>query len=179
MAIRTLPDINYIREILDYDAETGVFTWRSRPKEHFRTQAVLVRWGILFAGRRAGTIDGGGYIRIRINNEYYRAHRLVWLLARGHPIPVEIDHINGNKADNRAENLRAATKVENGANSRMRADNKTGFKGVFRIKSGRYRAKIDINRQQIHVGYFKTLKEAAEARKEAAERIHGPFARHT
>ena len=177
MAIKAIPDVAVIRELLDFT--DGVFTWRPRPRGYFRSEHEFRRWNTRFSRKTAGTVDSSGYVRIRFGNEYHRAHRLVWLLAHGIPVPDEIDHVNGVKSDNRPENLRKATRIENGANSRMRADNKTGFRGVFQVRDGLFRAKININRRQIHLGYFSTVEEAAAARREGATRLMGAFARHT
>ena len=180
MAIRTLPDREFVRECLDYDPRTGEFRWRNRPPSHFRSAHEYGRWNTRFARTIAGATDKATrYRRILINARAYKAHRIAWLLICGEPLPAEIDHIDGDRGNNRIDNLRAATKLENGANSRIRPDNKTGFKGVFRLTDGRFRAKININYKQIHIGYFATLEEAAEARRAAAIRLNGEFARHT
>jgi hypothetical protein len=111
----------YVREILDYNPETGVFTWQKLPK--FRSDRT---------GKVAGCPDDRGYIRIRINNHYYRAHRLAWLIMTGEsPGALDVDHRNRNKSDNRWQNLRLATRAQNNANAPYKpGSNKHGFKGV-------------------------------------------------
>src|SRR5438045_2733801 len=81
------------------------------------------------------------YVFIRVDRRCYRAHRLAWLYMTGE-MPIEVDHLNLNRADNRWQNLRVATRVQNAANSPARRPSITGIKGVRRLKSGRWYARI-------------------------------------
>ena len=170
MAPKILPDRAYVRDILDYNPETGLFRWRPRP--------------LVYAFRHAGDVAGWNnrgthnYIRIELDGAGYLAHRLAWLLVHGEPVPPIIDHIDGDTRNNRIDNLRASTKAENCANGVRRHHNTTGVKGVIRKPNGRFEAFVGYRSKRIHVGYFATLEEAAAARHEAAERLHGAFARH-
>ena len=145
-----------LRSILRHDPKTGRFHWRqSRPG--VRKDSV------------AGSIDDKGYRVIRINRVLYKAHRLVWLYYHG-TSPEIIDHINHDREDNRLENLRAATISENNANTDLRSDNSTGFKGVSYHKgSGRYIAKLCGKT----LGYFRSPEEAARKYTEAATEKFG------
>ena len=159
MAPKTLPDRELARQLLDYNPATGVFT---RPN-----------------GQVTGEVTYRGYIRIKVARGRYLAHRLAWLLAYGEPVPTNLDHIDGNRANNRIANLRAATGSQNCANGKKRMTNRSGVKGVYFDKSiGKYRVYIYINGRRTHYGTFKTLIEAAACRIEAAEKLHGDFARH-
>lgn len=91
------------------------------------------------------------------------------------PDEMLIDHISGNKLDNRRSNLRIATKSQNGMNRKVNLNNKLGVKGVD-LFQGKYRATININLKRIHLGYFNTIEEAAEARRRAEEFYFGEFA---
>jgi hypothetical protein len=120
-----------------------------------------------------------GYLRIYINRRGLLAHRLAWLTTYGEPVPPVIDHIDGNTSNNRLNNLRASNYPNNLANAKLHRDTTTGVKGVFQIKkNGRFLAYITRNRQKHHIGIYDTIEEAAEARREAAVRLHGDFARH-
>jgi hypothetical protein len=151
---------------LSYDPATGHFMWRQR------------RGGRAVAGAEAGSINNRGYRWICIDGCLYLAHRLAWLYVYGVWPSAEIDHIDGDPANNRLANLREATRAENGRNLRRRADNTSGAKGVCFEKSvGRWRASINVNGSQRHLGYFNTVKDATAAYDAAALRHHGEFAR--
>jgi hypothetical protein len=108
----------------------------------------------------------------------FYAHRLAWLLVYGHPVPSSIDHIDGDGGNNRISNLRASSMAENIANSKLRYDSTTRVKGVWKRGDGQFQAKITVNYRQISIGTYATLEEAAEARRKAANQLHGAFARH-
>src|SRR5690349_20811660 len=111
-----------VRQVLSYDAITGQFTWRV-------SKGLRVR-----AGGNAGFVAQGantGYVIIGIDGRQYRAHRLAWFYVTGEWPPDEIDHINGNRADNRWANLRPATVAENQRNRAKSKRNTSGYKGVY------------------------------------------------
>ena len=163
---------NYLKSILSYDPETGVFTWKERsdvPKES----------NSRFAGKEAGSKRKGGntsYIYIMINFNLYLAHRLAWLYMTGEWPHEDTDHIDGNGLNNRFKNLRLATRGQNKANSRVRKDNKLGVKGVDRY-GNKYRARIRINGRLTYLGYFNTAQEASAAYEKAARVYFGEFAK--
>jgi hypothetical protein len=183
-----LPDISFVRECLTYNRRTGTFRWRKRPPHHFPSLRIRNTWNKRFAGKTAGFLCQGGPRRVYWTIEFagegrHKAHRLVWLLERGEPVPPLIDHKDSDSLNNRISNLRAATKSQNGANQR-RQDRKTtsGVKGVFR-HSRRYPrtpfvAHIAIDKIRYHLGYFSSLEEAVAARQKAATKLHGRFSRH-
>lgn len=154
-----------LRDYLNYSPETGIFTWRTTRRRHW------------LLGTIAGAVHSGGYIRIYIDGREYYAHRLAWLYVHGEWPKHQIDHINGDRNDNRISNLREATSTQNHANTRIRSDNKTGMKGVsIHSGSGRWRARIMLGRKEKHLGFFETKEEAAEAYKAAAQERFGEFA---
>jgi hypothetical protein len=117
-----------------------------------------------------------GYLCVKVNSVKYRAHRVVWLMTYGAWPVGQIDHINGVRDDNRVENLRDVTVTGNQQNQHRRVDNKSGVTGV--TSEGPYwRAKIRANGKRIDLGTFKTLEEAAAARK-AAEALYGFHPNH-
>ena len=168
MAPATLPPRDLVLQLLRYDAATGEFIWKPRANTW---------WNGRYAGKTAGSVKPDGRVDIAIGHRIYKAHRLVWLYIHGEPVPDVIDHVDHNRRNNRFSNLRAATKLQNGANSRVRKNNTTGVKGVG-LWHGYYRARIMYEGKDITIGCFKTLEEAAKARFEAASRLHGTFARH-
>lgn len=131
------------------------------------------------AGERVGYIcRKSGYVRFRHATGNLYVHRLIWELFNGAiPDGMQIDHINGDRADNRIENLRLVTQQSNLRNARMRDSNRTGITGVTRLPSGRFRARIGDKGRTIYLGNFDSELSARNARKAAEERL-GYHANH-
>lgn len=126
----------------------------------------------------SGSPNKAGYLRTRVLGRLYYNHHLVWFLHHG-SWPSALDHINGNRADNRLENLRICNHQQNMRNASRRADSKTGVKGVgWREDKQKYRARIGINGKEMCLGHFVTLDEARSAVEAARTTHHGEFARH-
>lgn len=159
-----------VRELLHYDPETGVFRWR---KKHARC---------IRAGDIAGCLDrfGAGYWRIRIDGKGYSGHRLAWLYVHGKWPEQVIDHINGDRADNRIANLREATHRQNQQNrTRVQRNNTSGVRGVTWDKvTKRWRAYIENMGHTICLGRYDDKERAAKARRDAELRLfsHSSFA---
>jgi hypothetical protein len=151
-----------LRELLTYYPESGDFV-RNVAASYTRP------------GTIAGWLTEYGYIRIRIDGENYLAHRLAFFYTHGDWPSDEIDHINGNRADNRISNLRLAATAQNAQNRRRRRDNKSGLKGV-RSNGEKWRASIRQNGRRHHLGYFDTAALAHAAYHEAAQKLFGEFA---
>ena len=108
---------------------------------------------------------------------YLKAHRLAWFFVYGEWPQKQIDHINGNKSDNRISNLRLATASQNLSNKGITKSNTSGYKGVsFNRTKKKWMASIKVNKKSINLGYFLTPEEASEAYKAAAIKHHGEFA---
>jgi hypothetical protein len=152
-----------LRELVHYDPTTGVFTRK-------------VLCGGRVEGSIAGTLHCDGYLKFSVDNRLYLAHRLAWLFVYGEWPPNQIDHINGNRADNRIVNLRLATPAENSRNRRRHQNNISGFKGVIRQRA-KWHAQIMVNGRWHRLGGFSTPEEAHAAYCEAAPKFHGEFAR--
>lgn len=167
--------LEYLRASLRYDPETGVFTWA---KDNILAGGAKV----VSNGDRAGTINADGYRQIQFKidgrKRGFKEHRLAWLLVHGKWPTNQIDHVNGDRSDNRIVNLREATNSQNMMNRKLNANSGSGVKGVsFHRGSQRWRARLQFNGKRIHLGDFKN-KEAAEIAYEAAAKRHfGEFAR--
>jgi len=136
--------IEHLRESLDYNAQTGIFTWR---KNHRRPDLI---------GKTAGSIHSAGYISIAIHNVKRLAHRLAWFHVTGVMPEGNIDHINGNKLDNSFANLRQVTRFGNLQNMRQATKaNKVGLLGVS-AHQGKWRAQIMVNGKRIRASGFDT-----------------------
>jgi len=148
-------------ELLEIDIEKGVFNWKH------------TMGGKAKKGQKAGAIGKNGYITIRIDQVDYLAHRLMWLYVYGAFPMLGIDHIDRDKTNNKPINLRLATPKQNGENKLLNSNNSSGHRGVFfrkYLKSKPYAVSIMNNRKTIHVGYFATIEEAIQARKEAEDK---------
>lgn len=119
-------------------------------------------------GTTLGSIDGKGYLNCQLFKIQYKVHRLIWLYHYGEFPNENIDHIDGNRINNRIENLREASLQENVKNLSIDKRNKTGVTGVIKSRwANSFEASISVNKKQIHLGTFRTLNEAIIARKNA------------
>lgn len=163
-----------VRELLDYNHETGVFTWRARPGYSGKRSA----WNKKWAGKTAGSRHSDGYVVIRINKKCFYAHRLAWMFVHGDEPDRHIDHINGIAGDNRIANLRLATAAENNRNRGVSARSTSKVKGVSWCKDGqKWGAWTSVNGKSIPLGRFDSIEEARRAYSEAVARLHGDFGR--
>jgi hypothetical protein len=151
-----------LQELLDYDPNTGVFTWR-------------VARGNAKAGSIAGHRGGRGYWSISINGRPYRAHRLAWLWIYGLWPSGILDHKNRIKDDNRISNIRECSETENLRNRGRFTNNQSGTTGVYRATDNTWCARITVNYKNIHLGVFRAIDDAIAARKAAEARYFGPF----
>jgi len=149
-----------LKKLLNYNKATGVFTWLNT-----RRGAQI--------NSIAGTLDFGGYVRIQINKKVYKAHRLAWVYIYGVSPKKEIDHINGNKKDNRICNLRDVSTSENSKNSKLYCTNTSGVVGITYNKiSMKWIAQITVNYKNIRLGTFKNKKDAIESRTQANQKYN-------
>lgn len=125
----------------------------------------------------AGAVNIQGYIHIGFDGKYYRAHRIAWFLHYGEQPPIILDHIDGNKTNNKISNLREATPNENQYNQKLARHNTSGVKGVSWNKgTNKWQAHIQINGKKKNLGYYTCIEEAEQAVKEAREQLHKEFA---
>jgi len=156
---------DYLRRVLRYDMDTGEFVW------------LLALSRNVEAGSKAGCLRQDGYRVICVGRRRYPEHRLAWLYVHGEWPPDDIDHINGDRADNRLANLRLATRTMNNGNSKRRTDNTSGHKGVYwNAQRGKWQAKIRRKGVEKHLGLFDDKAAAAAAYRRAAESLFGEFA---
>jgi hypothetical protein len=160
-----LPTPQYLRQVLDYDPTTGILTWRFRPWEMFTKGKYGHSWNSRWAGKNAFRKCEMGYLRGSVAGKKLLAHRVIWAMHYDHWPDGQIDHINGDRSDNRIENLREVSAAQNSQNHTVRADNTSGHVGV--TWSAR-RSKWMVRVGKTFVGYYADLMQAAEARKSAA-----------
>ena len=177
MAKRPIPTPEMLRQLLDYDPETGTLTWRERPLSFFfgSSEATRVRgwkiWNAKYPGRSAGVLTNG-YISVKIFDRMYLAHRIIWAMVHG-VWRDQIDHINGNPNDNRLSNLRSVSQKINQRNQRRHKTNTSGRTGVsWNRFRGCWVAYIRIGRQTKYLGGFQSFDMAVSAR-QVAEKQYG------
>ena len=153
-----------INRLLRYDELSGNIYWKVSPGK-----------GVL-AGSSACKTHTAGYMRINYKGVQMLSHRVAWVLYYGAWPESFIDHINGNGHDNSIKNLRVATPSQNQMNRAINGNNKSGHKGVHR-KGSKWRSQITFNGNQLIIGVFDTVEEAASAYETASKRYHKEFAR--
>lgn len=152
-----------VQLMLDYDPTSGHFTWKIKRRGKN-------------IGVPAGYLEKTGYRRIRIYGKPYNAHRLAWLYTHGKWPQGVIDHIDGNRDNNRINNLREATLTQNQYNRRVKCTSSTGRKGVsLARREGRYQSQITIGGVKKFIGYFDTIEEGVCAYNKAAIAAQGEF----
>ena len=156
------------RKPIDVDEVKKTFRIRNGNLERLNYRYPNGKWTVV--KNWGNTSDG--YCQVWFNGTMIRYHNIIWVLSTGKDIPqgLEIDHINGNKLDNRIENLRVVSHRKNGQNMKVHRDGQlVGCYYHKRVK--RYVSKIQINSKLIHVGYYETEQEAHEAYKIACKHI--------
>lgn len=164
-----------LRAILDYNPESGEFTWKKRPITEFATARACSVWNARYQGTKAGSPSSTGHVLLSIGSRKYCAHRVAWLYVNG-AWPCEvIDHKDGNQANNALANLRICDQSLNNANQRLRRDSTFGMKGVCQVGQ-RYAAQIHVRGKHVHLGMFDSPEQANLAYLNAARRYFGAFA---
>lgn len=172
-----------VKRLFDYDDETGDLIWRKRDRSEFTAgrqngEAAWKIWNSRNAGQKIRNLNTYGYLRVAVSGKRYFAHRIIWLWVHGEWPEGEIDHINGNRADNRIENLRVVDRQGNTRNLAARSDNTSGVTGVsYAKRDGVYLAYITVDKKVRVLGRFDSFDDAVAARK-AAEKKHGFHPNH-
>ena len=155
---------DYLKEIFDYK-DGNLFR---KTKTSNRTKV----------GDVVGSKNGNGYLRVSVLGKYFYVHRIVFMWHFGY-LPNEIDHIDGNKSNNKIENLREATHLQNGKNLTLRLSNKVGINGVrFDSDRRKWASSICINKKKKHLGRFANIEDAILARKNAEIEFFGEWSRN-
>lgn len=162
------PSAERVRSLFDFDPETGVLSWKNSVSHRS-------------AGKRVGNaLLKDGYRRVSVDDSSWAEHRIIWLYVHGFWPPEEIDHINGNRTDNRILNLRLANRSQNASNARKPITNSSGYKGVGLHKHHgrmRWRASICVNGKQRTLGHRDRPEDAYKLYCEAARKFKGEYAR--
>lgn len=151
--IKQTPSLAELLEQLRYDSTSGKLFWNLRLDGSNGAKSFNGKLG----GKEAGTATGRNYLIIKIDGTPYYAHRLVWKLVTGNEVVGCIDHIDGNPGNNKFENLRDVTLAQNAWNTKLRAGNSSGFRGVsFNRKLEKWIARIRVDGEQKYLGIFES-----------------------
>lgn len=172
----TAPTPERLREVLDYNPETGELVWKK----------MLSNKGPVGQVAGSPTRDGGpnssGHIQVGVDNHNRAAHYWIWLMMTGEPPPAgtEIDHIDQDGTNNRWSNLRLLTRTGNMENVTFpNSHNKSGFRGVdFHAATGKWRACIRVQGKQKCLGYFVDPEIASAAYLQAKADLHPAWNPH-
>lgn len=180
--MKKLPEKSKLDEILRYDPETGNLFWKKRPdclfaNGDFHSQSGRAnQWNAKYAGKEAFTATNAkGYKVGAVFGIGFLAHRVIWKMIHGRDPKRQIDHIDGNPANNRETNLREATPHQNACNRKVPIQSKFGHRGVKKENNG-WRAAIKSKGVLFDLGKFDTLKEAVSVYQDASKIHHGDFA---
>lgn len=171
MADAALIPIEQLAEMISYDPDTGALTWLRRDRKYFPSDRSWKIWNARFPGKPAiAGKHSRGYLTGTVDSVQHYAHRVCWALAKGGWPEGEIDHINGDRTDNRIANLRDVSRGENNKNKQIGVRNRSGALGVMLDHTGRYRVRITVNYRTIELGRYGNFIEALSVRKAAEER---------
>jgi hypothetical protein len=166
---KELPSQEFLKECFDYNEITGDLIWKER---EFGLLGLTDRSIKCFNSKYAGTIVGGktsgGYIRFELFNKKYLAHRIIYQMCYSIeklPDDYVIDHRDGNSSNNLIDNLKLATRIENGVNKKISCNNTSGATGIGIADNGKYTSSLRIDGKNIRFGTFDTLDEAVRARR--------------
>lgn len=182
MTRKILPDADILRQIFEYNSETGHLFWRIRDADVCPDKRTRNTFNTKFGGKPVGGIrksDRLQYYEAQITpyGKFF-AHRIIWKMHYGTEPPEIMDHADGNGLNNKIDNLREASIFQNGWNAQRSSRNKSGFKGVsFNAEKKKWRAAIHVNGKTKLLGYFSTPEDASEAYKKEAAALHGVFVR--
>ena len=180
-----LPSPKLLRKLMRYDPRTGELFWRERTPDMFiaterrSSKSLCKAWNKRYAGKQTFKAKHVfGYMHGTICGKTISAHRVAWAILHNEWPATQIDHIDGNPANNKQDNIRLATAAQNSQNRKLPKHNTSGIKGVFWSKhKNRWHARIGHNGKKIHIGYFKTKRQAATAYANKASSLHGEFFR--
>lgn len=161
--MKHLPSLERLNYLFVYCPDDGIIRWKNPTSNRIK------------AGSIAGKTGPRQYLTIGVDKERFLVHRIVFKMMTGHDPQESVDHINGDTSDNRWLNLRDCTQQQNTYNARIRKDNITGCKNVYRTHSGTFQVKLNFDRKLKCIGTFDNLELASLVAEEARNKYHGTF----
>lgn len=183
---KQLPSPEVLHKLLRYEPIDGAIFWLPRYADSFSDSGrggqagVCARWNAKHAGTEALITVSRGYKVGRLFGRHVKAHRVIWAMQTGEWPSLDIDHIDGNPANNAWSNLRVASKSQNMWNSKICTANRSGIKGVsWNSAKGKWQAGLSVNGKFINAGRFNSKEEAMDAVCRKRGQMHAEFARNT
>tara|TARA_B100000378_G_scaffold147189_1_gene118845 strand:+ start:173 stop:748 length:576 start_codon:yes stop_codon:yes gene_type:complete len=170
IAMSKLPSQEKLELLLTLDRTSGRIYWKARSAElfiagHYSAERKAAAWNSRYAGQEAFTaVNVSGYRHGGIDGKLYLAHRVVWKMMTGAD-PLQIDHINGERTDNRPQNLRSVDATGNARNQKLRRTNQSGAPGVI-LQRGKWLARIWTEGRNRYLGTFDAFEDAVAKRKQ-------------
>lgn len=168
-----LPDQQTLLSLLSYDSQTGLLFWKEREVSQFQTVRAASTWNARYAGAEAFTaVDRKGYRVGAILGTNYRASRVIFKML--YDIDAnQVDHEDGNRQNNRKDNLRNVTGQQNQRNMKKPVTNTSGHIGVsWDAPRNKWQAKIKVDGKTVHLGRFSDIDDAVAARKTAEQKYN-------
>lgn len=159
LKLKAGPSHQRLWELFTYSPGTGILAWKTRK-------------GGRLAGTRAGNVERSGYRVVKLDDQIFKEHRIIWAYCTGEWPAVEIDHVDGDKTNNRVSNLRTVTRNGNAQNLRGGRGKSPLLGAHWNTEAGRWRSKIVADGKQKFLGYFSTPEEAHEAYLRAKRELH-------
>lgn len=173
---KKLPSHEFLLECFEYDKDTGILSWITRPEHHFKDERTCNNWNNKKAYTPVNLHFKSNYHLIAIDGEYYGSHRIIWKLVTGNE-PLLLDHIDNDSLNNKWDNLREVTLAQSNQNrSRTNTPYKKGV--TYRKNTKRYRSQIDKDGVNYELGTYLTEDEAFAAYCTAARHLHGEYAHY-
>jgi len=159
----------YIISVFNYNQHTGELSFKKRPSHHFKSKSAHTNWNNNKAGSILNYVGNHGYIELSLDYKKHLAHRVIWLIVHGE-LPNEIDHVNGNKTDNRLLNLKNVTRSQNCKNLPIHRKNKIGITGL-RMRGSSYEVYISSGGKTYWLGSTRDFFEACCKRKSEENKL--------
>jgi len=176
--MRQIPAPEILCRLLSYDESTGKLFWLTRGDDIIKNSRIRNSWNSRYSGKEAFTACSYGYKCGSIFGVRLMAHRVIWALKTKSILEMEIDHIDGQRGNNKWNNLRCATRKQNASNRSGNSIATSAYTGVsFHLCRGKWRATINNAGRHRHLGYFVDEIEAAKSYDTAATKTYGVFAR--
>lgn len=175
--VKDTPSVEYINECFVFNPKTGTLTWKERPLYHFKNEWRRNQSNSRNRGKNVSCKEAGGYLVVKLEGQTYKAHRLIWKMFYGEDATF-IDHINGDRTDNRIDNIRSVSFSENTKNRKISKNNTSTHQGVYwHTKHKKYGAYIDVDGKRLHLSWTDSFEEAKDARIKAEANYYNEFRR--